>query len=162
MKSIHTISQRLFFTAAMTVLATLFGTAYGAYELRGQSDLLADVIKISGLLTVASGVISYVVWTLTHRRKDSVFRGGLSGLITGLVIVPVPYFTSTLKTELSRIRNSETGGGFMSGLDALLFASKTGLETFLIISKVSLAAVIASVILGVIIAKMIPSRSGEM
>ncbi len=156
----HT-SQRLVFTSAMTFLATLSGTAYAAYELSWQPDVVVDVVKIGVLLAIGSACVSFVVWTLSHLGKDSVFRGGIGGLITGLAIVPIPYFTSTLKTEFSRIHTLENGASFISSLKALLFATKTGLETFLIISKVSLIAVISSVILGVIIAKIIPPRPDE-
>ena len=151
--SIKASSQRRIFTALMTFLATLSGTAYGVYELRSQPDLFADVVKISGLLAIASVSVSYVFWTLTHLQKDSVFRGGLAGLLTGLAIVPVPYFTSTLKTEVSRLHNLENRGVLMSVLEAIPLSLIRGLETFQIISKVSLVAVISSIILGIIIAK---------
>ena len=153
-----TSSQRLTFTALMTLLATLGGTAFGLYELRGQADLFSDVFKISALIAVASVCLSFVFWTATHFRKDSAFRGGLAGLLTGLAIVQVPYFVSTLRAEFFRLHNSENMGVVMSALGALPVSLKSGLATYELITKVSLAAVLASVILGIIVAKTVPSR----
>ncbi len=158
---INRISQRLAFTGAMTILATLFGVAYGAYELRGHSDIFTDLIKISGLIAIAAACVSFVFWTVTHVRKDSVTRGGVAGLLTGLAIVPVPYFTATFKTEFSRLLNVENRGALMSALEAMPLSLKVGLETFLIISKVSIIAVIGSLVLGIIIATIIPPRPDE-
>ena len=154
-------SQRSIFTTLMTVLATLFGAAYGAYELRGQADLLSDVVKISGLIALAAACVSYVLWTVTHLRRDSVFRGGLAGLLTALVIVQVPYFTSAFKTEVMRLHKSENIDLVMSVFAAIPLSLKRGLETFQIISKVSLAAVLSSMILGILIAKRVPPRPRE-
>lgn len=163
--TIKSFSQRSAFTGLMTFLATLTGTAYGVYEFHDQSDLIADIIKISGLLAIVSLCVSYLIWTLTHLKKakdglsqDSNFRGGLAGLLTGLAIVPVPYFTSTFKTEVLRMHNLEGKGIILSVLEAMPLSLLRGVETFQIISKVSLAAVISSVILGVIIAKTFPPR----
>lgn len=155
------LSQRHIFTMLMTFLATLFGAAFGMYELRGEADILTDVIKISALLAMASTIVSYTVWTLTHLRKNNVFRGGLAGLLTGLTIVQVPYFTAAFKTEVLRLYKSENLDLFMSVLASIPLALKRGMETFQIISKVSLAAVLSSVILGVIIVKIFPTQSGE-
>lgn len=162
MKTNKLYSQRLVFTVAMTCLATVFGAAYGAYELRGHSDLTADLIKISGLIALAAVSVSFVIWTVTHFKKDSVRRGGLAGLLTGLAIVPVPYFTAAFKAEVSRHYNLENKGLLMSALEAIPLSVLRGLETFLIISKVSIVAVIGSLILGVIIAKTIPPRLDEI
>lgn len=149
------------FTMLMTFLATLFGAAYGAYELRGQPDIVSDVLKISGLIAIAAACVSYVCWTLTHLRRDSVFRGGLAGLLTALVIVQVPYFTSAFKTEVMRLHKSENIDLGMSVLTAIPLSLKSGLETFQIISKVSLTAVLSSMILGVLIAKTLPPQPRE-
>lgn len=154
------MSQRRIFTMLMTLFVTLTGAAYGAYELRGHSDIFGDVIKIGMLLAVVSVSTSFIIWTVTHLKEDTVFRGGLAGLLTALVIVPVPYFTAGLKTEASRLHSAENKSVLMSVLEAIPFAIKNGLETFLIISKVSLVAVIASVVLGVFIAKQVPSHQG--
>lgn len=131
------------------------------YELHWQSDVVIDVIKISGLIAIVAACVSFVVWTVTHFRKDSVRRGALAGLLTGLAIVPVPYFTAAFKTEVSRLYNVENKGLLMSALEAIPLSLLRGLETFLIISKVSIVAVIGSLILGIVIAKIIPPRLDE-
>ena len=154
-------SQRRIFTMLITLLATLFGATFGVYELRGEADILSDVIKISALLAIASAFVSYTFWTLTHLRKDNVLRGGLAGLLTALVIVQVPYFTSAFKTEVLRLHKSENLDLLMSVFAAAPFALQRGFETFQIISKVSLAAVISSVILGIIITKKVPQTSEQ-
>ena len=151
-------SQRRSFTVLMTALATLSGAAFALYELRGHTDILQDVIKISMLLAVASMCISYSIWTFTHLQKDTVFRGGLAGLLTGVAIVPVPYFTASFKTEIWRIHNSQTGSLLGSALEAIPLALLRGGETFQVITKASLVAVVASVILGVMIAKKVSPR----
>ena len=153
-----TSPQCWIFTALFTLMATLFGMAFGLYELQAQPDRFSDVIKICVLLAIASFCVSYIIWTLTHLRKDSVLRGGLAGLLTGLAIVQVPYFVSALKTEFFRHYNSDNMSVFMSALKAIPLSLKTGLEAFQVNSKMSLIAVISSAILGVIVAKRVPPR----
>lgn len=152
-------SQRRVFVLLMTVLATVSGTAFGVYELRGHPDLFADSLKISGLLAAASLCISYACWTVTHLGGDSDLRGGLAGLLSAVTIVPVPYFTSTLKAEFFRLYASDDKGLFASLLEAMPYALAGGLETFALISKVSLAAIVASIVLGVGVTKIYPPRA---
>ncbi len=143
----------------MTFLATLFGAAFGLYDLRFQPDLFSDVIKISGLLALSSACASYIFWTLTHLNKDSVFRGGLAGLLAGAAIVQVPFFASTLKAEVLRLHNTEGVSLVMSIFTAIPVSLKNGMATFQVISKVSLAAVLSSIILGLVIARYVPPRA---
>jgi len=154
-------SQRRVFVGLMTVLATLFGTAYGVYELRGHADLFADTLKISGLLALTSACISYGCWTAAHLRGDSDLRGAAAGLLTAVMIIPIPYFASTLKAEFFRLYSLEHKGIFGSVLEAMPRAIAAGLETFQLISKVSLAAIIASIILGAGIARLYPLRANN-
>lgn len=155
------VSQRLAFTALMTVLATLFGAGFGLVDLRHHPDQFTDVIKISALLFVAALGVSFVIWTLTHLRRDSVMRGGLAGCLTGLLIVPIPYFTSSLKAQAYHLYSEEGTGLILSVLKALPLSVRHGLDTYLLISKASLAAVIGSTVLGVIVAKYVLPPSGD-
>lgn len=153
-----TSSQRTIFTALFTFMATLSGVGFGFYELQAQADRLSDVLKISVVVATASIGVSYIIWTLTHLRKDSLLRGGLAGLLTGLAIVQIPYVGSALKTEFLRQYNSENMSVLLSALKAIPPALKTGFETFQVNSKMSLIAVISSAILGLIVAKRVPPR----
>ena len=155
------LSQRLAFTSAMTVMATLFGSLMAIYELHWQSDVVFDVIKITSVLALGTVIASYVFWTLTHVRADSLQRGAAAGGLTGFTIIQLPFFASAFKTAfLTNIAGGQTGlvTAFVS---AVLPALKSGLMTFQIITKVSLIALVASIILGIIIAKIIPPRPDE-
>jgi hypothetical protein len=154
-----TLSQRRTFVLLMTLLATLTGAAYGAYETRGHPDIIGDVIKIGGLISVVTLCASYIFWTATHLKEDSVFRGGLAGILTGLAIVPAPYFASGLKAEFFLLYSAGNDGLIVTCLKAMLPAVQNGLATFLLLSKVSIIAVTASMILGAAIAKWVLPRS---
>jgi len=149
-------SQRRTFVLLMTLFATLTGAAFGAYEVRGHPDIFEDVLKIGVVIGVVTLCASYVFWTATHLKEDSVFRGGLAGLLTGLAIVPTPYFLSALKAEFVRLHVLGDGGITVSFFKAMFPAIQNGLATFLLISKVSIVAVVSSLILGALIAKWVP------
>ena len=129
-----------------------------AYQLRGQSDLLLDVLKIGIVLAIGTACVSYVMWGLIHRNKSGFLRGGLAGLLTSLLVIPLPNFVSAFKTEfLGSIRAGEAGF-WLSAYDAVLPAVKTGLLTFVVLTKISLVAVIACLCLGMIIVWWVPSK----
>ena len=151
-------SRRAAFTGAATCLATLFGTAMAAYQLRGQSDLFLDVFKIGIVLAIGTACVSYIVWGLIHRKNSNLFLGGLAGLVTSLLVIPLPNFVSAFKTEfLGGIRAGEAGF-WLSAFDAVLPAVKTGVLTFVVLTKISLVAAIGCLCLGMIIVWWVPSK----
>ena len=152
------ISQRGAFTALMTLMATLLGAAFGFFDLRFQPDWIADVFKITALMVVASSCVSFVIWSVTHIKRDSVMRGALAGLLTGALLVPVPYAATAFKGEVLRLYSEQGKGLIMAAVEAVPLSVKTGLETYLVITKVSLAAVIGSVVLGALIGRFVPAR----
>ena len=152
------ISQRRAFTALMTLMATLLGAAFGLIDLRFQPDWIEDVFKITALMVVASSSVSFVIWSVTHIKRDSVMRGALAGLLTGVLLVPVPYAATAFKGEAMRLHSEQGKGLIISAVEALPLGIKTGLETYLVITKVSLAAVIGSIALGALIGRFVPAR----
>ena len=152
-------SQRRAFTTLMTLFATTFCMSITGQVLRGEADLLADIVKIAILIAVSTAVISFTAWTLTHLKKDSVPRGAAAGLFTAVTIIPLPAFLWHMKTQFLSAYGSSTDSVFSAILSALPPAINAGLYTFVDITKASLIAVIASIILGGFIARYIAPRS---
>ena len=92
------LSQRGAFTLLMTVFATTFCIAITSQVLGGQTDLLADILKIAVLIALSTAVISFTAWTLTHLKKDSVKRGAAAGAFSAAAIAAL-----TCAAELSGI-----------------------------------------------------------
>lgn len=132
-----------------------------AYELRGQADLVMDVMKIGGVLVVGTACISFAAWSLIHRKASSLGRGALAGLMTSMMVIPLPNFLAAFKTAfLENVRTGEVGY-LVSALEAAVPAAITGLLTFQVLTKVSLVAMIACLCLGVIIVWGVPSQQRE-
>ena len=154
-------SQRRAFTLLMTIFATTFGVAVSGQVLGGQSDLFADILKIAVLISLSTAVISFIAWTVTHLQADSVKRGTAAGFLSAVAIIPLPALVANLKTlTLSAYENS--GDSLLSALVAALWPSiNAGLYTFVDITKASLIAVIASMLLGAVIAYFITPRTAK-
>lgn len=152
------VSQRRAFTGTMSILATAFGVVISRDVLGEQADLFADVFKISALIFVGTAAASFVFWTLTHLRRASVFRGGIAGFLTALCLIPLPNFGWALKTEfLSKFQGGTEG--FLSAIfSSIPAAINAGLYTFIDITKASLIAIAASVIIGGACAHFIPPK----
>ncbi|MGB6231674.1 MAG: hypothetical protein WBF53_16275 [Litorimonas sp.] len=145
------MSPRVRFVAWITPLATLFGGAVAAWRLGGQGDLIADVAKIVAILFVATAVVGFLVWTILHRSGRGWLRGALAGAVVGALIVPLPFFAWTLKTELWAGGLSALWPGLAAALDA-------GLYTFEEMTRASIAAILGSAGLGAVISSR-PDRA---
>jgi len=156
------LSQRRLFTGLMTGLATVFGSGLAAWEIRGQSDIVADVLQISVIIAVGTAVLSAVFWTLTHMRRSHTahpFRGLLAGFFTALLVVPLPVFASKLKHAFLDAYDGNPAHVLSAFFEAFPPAFITGLQTFQVLTKAALAAVILSAALGYIIARFSPPPS---
>jgi hypothetical protein len=151
------VSQRSLFIGLMTGLATLFGSAVAAWEIFGQDDVIADVIQISAVILLGTAMLSTFFWTLTHLKttKPAInpIRGLIAGLLTGLFIIPLPVFASKFKAEFISAYADESAHVVAAFFGALSPALITGLQTFQVLTKVSLAAAILSAVLGFAVAK---------
>lgn len=152
------LSQRAVFTLVMTGLAMLLGSFAVYVRLGGQSDVMIDTIKITGVIGLGTAVSSFVFWTAARHRSDKIWRGGLAGMLTAGIIVPLPFFVYSLKTEI--LANLAAGTGvFASAMSALPIALKSGIVTFIDISKFSLIAALGSMAVGVLVARFVTGRS---
>lgn len=129
----------------MVPLAVLFGCAVASWRLSGQADLWLDLVKIAAMIGVATLIAGFFFWSVLHRRHASWWRGGLSGGLTGALIVPLPFFAWTLKTGLLALLSS---GDLASIPSILAKAVEAGLWTFEEMTRASLAAIGGSALLG--------------
>lgn len=147
-----TLSQRSVFTGLMSALATLYGCVAAVIRLGGQTDIIADVAKIAGVIAIGTAVLSFVFWTVLYSRNKEIWRGGLAGFLTAILIIPLPFFASTFKAEFFLGLKSGGAGLIEAFIMALLPATKSGLLTFIDISKLSLIAAFGSIGVGLIVA----------
>lgn len=155
------LSQRSVFTAIMSLSATLFGGVAVVLRLGGQSDLIEDIIKIGLIIGIGTAILSFIFWTFAHYKKTSLWRSGLAGFLTAITIIPVPFFGAALRTEFKTLYQSDGAGFVASFLDALLPALKSGLFTFVDISKISLIAILASILVGLLVGYFIQPQPDE-
>lgn len=130
---------RLWFVGLMSAAAfpVAWYTANGF--LNGQADRFSDLMKISALVSVATGIISYILWTIVQAKPSNVIRGGLIGATTAVLVVQIPLAAYALKTGL----NLELG------LVAMLRNTvAAGLSIFTLKTKLSLAAMLGSTVVG--------------
>ena len=139
-------SKRRIFTVLMTLFATSFVISIIGPKLGPQSDLLGDTFKIALLVAVCTALISFIAWTVTHRKGDSLLRGAVAGVLTALLIIPLPAAAWTFKTEVfSAYRETGLFSAIYSAVPPTIGA---GLYTFVDITKASLIAVVGSLCLG--------------
>jgi hypothetical protein len=153
------LSQRLIFTGTLSVLATLFGSYLSVARISGQSDVLSDIAKIGSIIAVGTVVLSFGFWTLTHigrRRPNTPLRGAIAGLLTAFCVVPLPVFAWKLKTELVAAFADGSGDIIAAFFAALPTAVFTGFQTYEVITKASLAALMSSAALGYLVARFGP------
>lgn len=155
-----TLSQRRAFTLLMTIFATTFCVAITGQVLGGQADLLADILKIAVLIAVSTFIISFIYWTLTHLKKDGVPRGALAGVLSAVTIIPLPAFLANLKTQTFEAYQHTTDNFIAAMFSAIPTAIDAGLYAFVDITKASLIAITASLILGAVISIYIAPRDG--
>ena len=149
-------SQRRAFTALISILATAFVIGIWRQRFSWQADYLADLIKISVLIALSTAVVSFIMWSLTHRSKDTALRGALAGALTALVIIPLPAMAWAFKTEFLMIYQFGVLGAV---LEATSVAMKAGLVTFVNMTKASLIATLGSMCVGAGVAHLIPGRA---
>ena len=154
-----TLSQRRLFTILMTLFATTFCMAITLQVLGGEADLLADVLKIAVLIAVSTSFISFIFWTVTHLKKDSIPRGAIAGFCTAVTIIPLPAFLANLKTGTFSAYQNTTDNFFTALFSAIPTSIDAGLYAFVDITKASLIAVIASMIVGVFVARYVAPRA---
>ena len=153
------LSERQLFTILMTIFSTTFVIAIAGQVFRGEADVFADVLKIAGLVAISTAAISFFMWTLTHLKNDSVVRGALAGCLTAVLIIPLPTFVWSLKTVIFSAYKDTTDSLFVTIFSAIIPSINRGLYTFIDITKASLIAVIASMILGAVIARYAKPRA---
>lgn len=151
-------SQRRAFTGLMSLLATAFVIGITGEVLGGQPDLKTDILKIGGLVSVGTAVVSYIAWTIIQQKKGSLKRGAFAGGLTASAIIPLPAFAWTLKTQTLAAYHDTADNIFMALLSALPRAISSGLWTFVDITKASLIAIVGSIILGAAITHYVPNQ----
>lgn len=156
------LSQRAAFTGLMTVFATTFCIAITGQVLGGQTDLLADILKIAVLIALSTAIISFTTWTLTHLKKDSVKRGAAAGFLSAVAIIPLPSFVANLKTLTLSAYESSGENLIAAFFSALPPSINAGLYTFVDITKASIIAVTASMIVGAVIAYFLAPRPAKV
>ena len=125
-------SKRRIFTVLMTLFATSFVISIIGPKLGPQSDLLEDTFKIALLVAFCTAGISFIAWTVTHWKGDSPLRGAVAGLLTALLIVPLPAAAWTFKTEV--FSAYQETGLFSAIFSSVPPAVGAGLYTFVAVS----------------------------
>lgn len=151
-------SQRRLYTVLMTAFATVFVIAITGHVMRGQTDILADTFKVAALIAVSTAIISYIIWTLTHLKKNTVLRGVIAGFLTVVLIIPIPTFLWSLKTQVLTAYNNTTDSLLAAVYSAIPTAIYAGLYTFIDITKLSLVAVVSGMTLGALIARFVKPK----
>jgi len=152
------LSQRRAFVVLMTVFATPFVMAVSRAKLGQQADLLTDILKIGLLIAVSTAIVSFCVWSVMHRNESSKLRGSLAGLFSSILIIPIPAAVWTLKTQTLDAYASGSNA-IEAALFAIPHAVTSGLYTFVDITKASVIAVGASVVLGLVVAHHLPAKT---
>jgi hypothetical protein len=153
------LSQRMLFTGTLSVLATVFGSYLSVVRISGQIDILSDIVKIGSIIAVGSVLLSFIFWTLMHisrRPPCAPLRGAIAGLLTAFCVVPLPVFGWKLKTELVAAfadGSNDMIGAFFAALPMSLY---TGFQTYEVMTKASVAALISSAALGYLVARFGP------
>lgn len=155
------LSQRRAFTGLMSLLTTAFVVGVWRQKYAYQSDFLADLIKITVLIALSTVLVSFVIWTIIFARNSPfkfrpLMRGAIAGGITALIIIPLPAFGWSLKTELIEAYQSSGSIGIGEIPKAIFVSIQWGLMTFVNITKASLVAVIGSIFVGAAITHYIP------
>ena len=151
------VSKRRIFVTLMTLFATSFVISIIGQKLGPQSDLLADTFKIALLVAVSTAITSFLAWTVIHRKGDSPLRGAAAGVITALLIVPLPAAAWTFKTAV--FSAYQETGLFSAIFSAIAPTIGAGLYTFVDITKASLIAVTGSFCLGAAITYYVAAKT---
>ena len=149
-------SARFVFTGLMSGLSAVFGGGLMAIRYGYQSDSLTDVLKTSVFMAVCCCGLAFTFWTILHRRGGCApWRGAVSGALTALCLIPLPFFASTLKDGVLAAYRSGEAGLASAILHSVPAAIETGYLTFVYLTKASLCAVILSAALGYGVARWV-------
>jgi len=155
-------SQRRAFTTLMALFAPAFSIGVMGQKYARQADVISDTIKIGILIALCTAIVSFVIWTCMSSRfapfkTRPLLRGAIAGCLTALIIIPLPAFGWSLKTELiSAHQSGQLGLGTI--LMSFFTAIKWGFLTFVDITKASLIAVIGSSAVGAFVTYYIPTK----
>lgn len=158
-------SQRRAFTCLMALLAPAFAVGVMGGKYARQADIISDTIKIAILIAICTALVGFVIWTIMSSRfapfkTRPLLRGAIAGFLTAFIIIPLPAFGWSLKTELlSAHQSGQLGLGTI--LMSIITSIKWGLLTFIDITKASLLALIGSSAVGAFIAHYIPGNNAE-
>ena len=146
-------SQRSAFTSLMSVLATAFVIVVWRQKFSYQSDFVADILKVSVCIAISTAIVSFVMWTLTHLKQapfknNALARGTLAGVLTALIIIPLPTSAWVFKTEFLNAYHAGDTGLFSAAFKAGFLGIKLGLGIFIEITKAALVAIIGSMAVG--------------
>ena len=93
--------RRLRFVVVLTAAASLYASLLAYRLLPAQSDLLADILKLSAIACVSTAITSFFWWTVVSRKTQSAWGGGLAGLLTAICVIPLPTFLGGVKGHFS-------------------------------------------------------------
>jgi len=150
------------FTTLMALFAPAFSIGVMGQKYARQADVISDTIKIGILIALCTAIVSFVIWTCMSSRfapfkTRPLLRGAIAGCLTALIIIPLPAFGWSLKTELiSAHQSGQLGLGTI--LMSFFTAIKWGFLTFVDITKASLIAVIGSSAVGAFVTYYIPTK----
>lgn len=91
----------------MVVFSALYGGLIAYRSFGFQADVLSDIIKVSVVVGLATGVFAFLFWSFMMRQKETYFRAALAGILTAICVLPVPSFIWALKTQIRTAFNSE-------------------------------------------------------
>jgi len=158
-------SQRRAFTSLMALLAPAFAVGVMGGKYARQADVISDSIKIAILLALCTAFVSFMSWTIMFSRfapfkTRPLLRGAIAGFLAAFIIIPLPAFGWSLKTELlSAHQSSQLGLGMF--FKSLFISIKWGLLTFIDITKASLLALIGSAAMGAAVAHYVPMKRAK-
>lgn len=162
---LNTLSSRTLFVCVMTFLATTFGVFMSALKLGLQTDLTTDLVKIGLILLLGTALVSRAAWAMAHigvpSAKSTAFRGALAGVITALLIIPLPRFSWVIKRDLIAGYEKAETSLITVFFESLPSAVEAGLYTFTMITKASLAALIGSMIVGYVVGRFTSDAVAE-
>jgi len=157
------VSQRRAYTSLMTLLATSFAVIVFGERYARQADVFTDKLKIGFLIAVSTALVGFVIWSFMSSRfapfKTRPFlRGAIAGALTALIIIPLPAFVWSLKTELLSAYQSGSTELFKMAIQSLISSIGWGLLTFITITKASLIAIIGSACVGAGVVHYFPMK----
>lgn len=93
----------------MVVFSTLYGGLIAYRSFGFQADVLSDIVKVSVVVGLATGIFAFVFWSLMIRKHETYIRAAIAGILTAIFVLPAPSFVWALKTQIRTALNSEAG-----------------------------------------------------